>query len=254
MPPARVFADKHKFPLKLVSSVALACLPWLVSFNCFGGHSGYLSWATCPSKLQVSWCHCHTLLVLVLVLLQLSVHKVTSHTDHWCELLLSRNAYLLYTRRVSVSMAQDDGKLDNISAGGVFSVIGWFLVVHALLFCWNLVACKVLQLPPPALRSVVVMSTQKTFPVAATIINFLPDEVGDAALMLIACIICQQSQLFCDSIVAAFAKVDKPHEEDEDAADPETQGVGSEQGTTWRRVGDGAVAKPRSCKQHQAEV
>ena len=44
------------------------------------------------------------------------------------------------------------------------------------------------------------MASQKSFPVAATIISFLPDEVGDPGLMLIACILCQQTQLVLDSV------------------------------------------------------
>jgi len=44
------------------------------------------------------------------------------------------------------------------------------------------------------------MAAQKSFPVAATIISFLPDEVGDPGLMLIACLLCQQTQLIVDSV------------------------------------------------------
>ena len=40
-------------------------------------------------------------------------------------------------------------------------------------------------------------------PQAATIINFLPESIGDQGLMLIACILCQQSQLVYDSVLAA---------------------------------------------------
>jgi len=65
---------------------------------------------------------------------------------------------------------------------------------------FNLLSARALRLNEPTTRSVVIMAAQKSFPVAATIISFLPDEVGDPGLMLIACLLCQQTQLIVDSV------------------------------------------------------
>ena len=117
----REFVDAHGFPLKIVSSIALACIPW-----------------------------------------------------------------------VSISKANESGALRGTSAGDVFTVAGWFAAVHLVLVAMNVLGCWLLRLQPASFKSVVVMASQKTFPVAATIINFLPQAVGDPGLMLVAAIICQQ--------------------------------------------------------------
>eukprot|EP00041_Stephanoeca_diplocostata_P016334 m.321325 g.321325 ORF g.321325 m.321325 type:complete len:487 (+) comp20332_c0_seq3:356-1816(+) len=129
---ARRFADRWSFQLKIVSSVALACLPWM-----------------------------------------------------------------------SVSRARDDGTLSGISVQGVFAVIGYFFLVHTGFIIVNVLGTRLLRISHATAISVIVMASQKTFPVAATIISFLPDDVGDQGLMTVACILCQQSQLVYDSIAAA---------------------------------------------------
>ena len=100
---------------------------------------------------------------------------------------------------------QEKGALDKIDAGSVFVVIGWFLVIHLAFFVTNQAASLGLRLSRPAARAMVVMASQKTFPITAAVISYLPDSAGDKGLMLVAAIICQQSQLFTDSFAAAFA-------------------------------------------------
>eukprot|EP00039_Didymoeca_costata_P021257 m.343937 g.343937 ORF g.343937 m.343937 type:complete len:421 (-) comp23582_c0_seq1:73-1335(-) len=130
--PVRDFVDSHKFPLSLMSSIALACLPW-----------------------------------------------------------------------ISVSRAQDEGTLSDITAGGVFSVLGFFVIIHTMFLVFNSVVSHLIGWSQPCRKSVVVMSSQKTFPVSATLISYLPEDVGDQGTMLIACILCQVSQLLYDSVLAA---------------------------------------------------
>eukprot|EP00037_Helgoeca_nana_P034488 m.421802 g.421802 ORF g.421802 m.421802 type:complete len:452 (-) comp34967_c0_seq1:171-1526(-) len=133
VPAVRRFVDAHPFGLKITSSVALACLPWM-----------------------------------------------------------------------SISRANEEGKLRQLTAASVFAVVGYFLLIHALLVGGNMLCSRLLRLSPPCTRSVVIMASQKSFPVAATIISFLPESVGDEGLMLIACILCQQTQLFTDSVFVGW--------------------------------------------------
>lgn len=150
---ARRFADRFGFQLKIVSSVALACLPWM-----------------------------------------------------------------------SVSRARDDGTLSGVSVQGVFAVIGYFFVVHTVFIAVNIIGTRLLRVSHPTAISVIVMASQKTFPVAATIISFLPGDVGDQGLMTVACILCQQSQLFYDSIAAAkyAMSLRTKHASDDDDSDGAT--------------------------------
>eukprot|EP00035_Acanthoeca_spectabilis_P027929 m.468454 g.468454 ORF g.468454 m.468454 type:complete len:418 (+) comp27497_c0_seq1:115-1368(+) len=133
------------------------------------------------------------------------------------EMKLVSNAALACLPWVSISKANDDGKLSGITAASVFAVIAYFLLIHGLLLLGNLLGARAVKCNPRCARSVVIMASQKSFPVAATIISFLPDSVGEESLMLIACILCQQTQLFSDSVFVAWWVL--PADDDEVGAD-----------------------------------
>ena len=48
-----------------------------------------------------------------------------------------------------------------------------------------------------------ILCSQKTLPVALSVISFLPEDVGNAGLMALPCIIAHFVQIVCDGVVAA---------------------------------------------------
>lgn len=74
--------------------------------------------------------------------------------------------------------------------------------LHLTLLFVNYTVCSILKLPGREKMAVVILSSQKTFPVALAVISYLdPDEVGELGLLTIPCIIGQMTQLFLDSLV-----------------------------------------------------
>lgn len=74
--------------------------------------------------------------------------------------------------------------------------------LHLTLLFVNYSFCSILKLPGREKMAVVILSSQKTFPVALAVISYLdPEEVGELGLLTIPCIIGQMNQLFTDSLV-----------------------------------------------------
>lgn len=66
---------------------------------------------------------------------------------------------------VSISEAQNNNELDDLTAVDAFAVIGWFIVIHTTLILFNTIGVKVLKLSRATSTSVLIMASQKTFPV-----------------------------------------------------------------------------------------
>lgn len=63
------------------------------------------------------------------------------------------------------------------------------------------VATYALQLELPERKAVVISASQKTLPIAITVLGFLPPAVGEEGVMAIACIIAQLTQILVDSLL-----------------------------------------------------
>lgn len=71
----------------------------------------------------------------------------------------------------------------------VFRVLNYVVVTY------------VLQLALPERKAVVISASQKTLPIAITVLGFLPPAVGEEGVMAIACIIAQLTQILVDSVL-----------------------------------------------------
>ena len=76
--------------------------------------------------------------------------------------------------------------------------------MHAAFLAINYAVCKfALRLPPREATAVLIMASQKTLPVAVTIIAFFPAAFGPQGLLTLPCIVGHQVQLFVDSAIAS---------------------------------------------------
>ena len=79
------------------------------------------------------------------------------------------------------------------------------LSIHILYLVLNAGVCSLLRLPEPARRAVVLMASQKTLPVAMTVLAFLPDSAVSTqtkGLLAIPCITFHLGQIALDAVIA----------------------------------------------------
>jgi sodium/bile acid cotransporter 7 len=123
------------------------------------------------------------------------------------ELTLANNSCLIVI--VWMSISKSATQLISTHAGTVFAVIFAAIVLHLVMLAFNFLATGALGLRGPERVACVMMSSQKTLPVAMTIISYLPEDTfGSAGLIAIPCIVCHITQLFMDAPLAArLAKI-----------------------------------------------
>jgi len=77
------------------------------------------------------------------------------------------------------------------------AIHGSFLLINCSVATW------VLRLHPSEWKVVAIVCSQKTFPVAVTVISFLdPEQVGDVGMLVVPCVISHFTQLFWDAFLA----------------------------------------------------
>ena len=94
----------------------------------------------------------------------------------------------------------------------MIGLLGCGLVIHAVYLGFNFGMATLLRLPLPEKKAVVVMGSQKTLPMAMTVLTFLPPSFGEPGLIAIPCILSHLTQIFVDAAICSkWAQVsDKP--------------------------------------------
>jgi sodium/bile acid cotransporter 7 len=82
--------------------------------------------------------------------------------------------------------------------------------IHVTLLLLAFSAGKFFNIPVPESKALIFVSSQKTLPVAASVIATLNGEIGGA---LISCLLFHFLQLIFDSFLAGMAAKEKPREE-----------------------------------------
>ena len=130
------------------------------------------------------------------------------------------NLFLMCIPWMKLSSSQ--AALLELSAGAIAGLVGCGLVIHAIYLLLNFaVATYVLPLHRASRgldikKSVVIMGSQKTLPMAMTILSFFPEALGEAGLIAIPCILSHLTQIFADAFLAAkWAHVTEKREEDD---------------------------------------
>jgi len=97
-----------------------------------------------------------------------------------------------------------------IAAGGVsvLIVIAIGLAIHLCYLTFNFTCCKLILRKSDEIRSVTIMSSQKTLPVALAVIAALPAQLGEPGLMAIPCVVSHLVQILVDAwIVTRWANI-----------------------------------------------
>ncbi|CAK9044964.1 Probable sodium/metabolite cotransporter BASS4 [Durusdinium trenchii] len=140
-------------------------------------------------------------------LLRDSFQAVQDFAKKWSvQLKLLSSALLAVVPWMKVSASRDD--FDGLSAGAFFLM--WFvgILVHLLYLALNYGVSKgVLHLALPEMVAVVIVASQKTLPIAITLLSILeeslPNGTVNAGIASIPIIVSHLSQIIIDSFVAA---------------------------------------------------
>lgn len=105
---------------------------------------------------------------------------------------------------LKVSQASAQGGFSGISVASIFAVLGWGMAMHVLFIIVIFPPCFLLKLNRPALKSVMIMASQKSLAVAVTISGFLPFTQAEQGLISLPLIIIHLGILVTDSIWASW--------------------------------------------------
>ena len=104
-----------------------------------------------------------------------------------------------------MKFSESSGKLSQVALSSLAILVVSGLLIHALYLVLNDGASRVLRLGPEARKAVVLLASQKTLPVALTVLAFLPDSAvspGVKGLLAIPCITSHLGQIFVDAFIA----------------------------------------------------
>ncbi|CAG9467676.1 unnamed protein product [Pedinophyceae sp. YPF-701] len=104
---------------------------------------------------------------------------------------------------VWMSISGSASTIKSVAFGKIALIIAIEVIVHGYYLAMNFGACKVLRLNKQELRCVLLLASQKTLPVAITVISYLGD-AGDTGLMALPCIVGHLSQLLIDSGIVTW--------------------------------------------------
>ena len=116
---------------------------------------------------------------------------------------------------MKVSQASTEGGFGSVSITSLASVLGWGLAMHILFIGIIFPPCLALKLNAPALKSVVIMASQKSLAVAVTISGYLPFSQAEQGIITLPLIVIHLGILIGDSILAScwFARDAKREKE-----------------------------------------
>lgn len=156
-------------------------------------------------------------------------------TRYKVELGLANNSCLIAIVWMSISKSRE--KLVGESALNIFVILVAGVLLHLIFLAANwTMTTPVLRLSERERRAVLLMTSQKTLPVAVTIISYLDENRwGGHGLIAIPCIVGHISQLFIDAWIASRWAAQPPEE---------VKGVDDGQGVALSRaeLGDRSVA------------
>jgi sodium/bile acid cotransporter 7 len=104
-----------------------------------------------------------------------------------------------------MKFSESSEELAQIALDHLLLLIVSGLAIHILYLLFNAGACSLLRLPEPARRAVVLMASQKTLPVAMTVLAFLPESAVSPqtkGLLAIPCITFHLGQIALDAVIA----------------------------------------------------
>ncbi|MDA0335091.1 MAG: bile acid:sodium symporter [bacterium] len=104
-----------------------------------------------------------------------------------------------------MKFSESSDRLAAVAVSNLLVLVAAGLFVHAVFLALNMAASAVLRLEPAQRKAVVLMASQKTLPVALTVLALIPDSAVSAdikGLIAIPCITSHLGQIFVDAILA----------------------------------------------------
>ena len=143
------------------------------------------------------------------VLLPLGIGKfLRRHVATWVDAQRPRLSLASNTALISIpwmKFSESSERLVQVETTSLLVLVASGVVIHAIYLAFNACACAVLHLESAARKAVILMSSQKTLPVAMTVLAFLPDTTVSPelkGLIAIPCITFHLGQIFVDAFIA----------------------------------------------------
>ena len=143
------------------------------------------------------------------ILLPLGVGKyLRRFAVDWINVQRSRLTLVSNAALISIpwmKFSESSGRLAEVEPASLLILALSGLAIHALYLLFNGGACMLLRLEAAARKAVVLMASQKTLPVAMTVLAFLPESAVSPelkGLIAIPCIVFHLGQIFMDAVIA----------------------------------------------------
>lgn len=114
------------------------------------------------------------------------------------------NGLLVMVPFMKVSKTVADGSFEGVDVWDILLVVIWSTFIHIIFLGINYGGTVALQMEEAIQKSVVMVASSKTLPMAITVLTFLPDASGDKGLIAIPCIISHLGQIILDGFVASW--------------------------------------------------
>jgi sodium/bile acid cotransporter 7 len=124
---------------------------------------------------------------------------VRAHKTH---LSLFSNTILAMLIWQTISSGRDI--LVNAKFGNVLVVIVSTTLIHFVYLIFNAVCLYGLRIPPPEAVSVLIMASQKSAPVAVSVITFITTDTATQGVLAVPCVIGQLMQIFVGQPLALY--------------------------------------------------
>ncbi len=146
---------------------------------------------------------CLSILLPLLVGRWLRCHLLSWIDKNRSRIILLSNLALISIPWMKFSESSD--RLATVAVSNLLILVVAGLVVHATFLLLNTVVTKLLRLELAQRKAVVLMASQKTLPVALTVLALIPDSALSAdvkGLIAIPCITSHLGQIFVDAVIA----------------------------------------------------
>jgi sodium/bile acid cotransporter 7 len=149
--------------------------------------------------------------LLLTILLPLAVGKLVRESSKRVQAWLKRHK-LIVTNTPSfflclipwMKLSQSNEALRLLPWEAILGLLACGLVIHLIYLAFNYsVAHLVLGSPMPLKKAVVIAASQKTLPMALTVLAFFPAALGEPGLIAIPCIVTHLIQIFVDAVIVA---------------------------------------------------
>ena len=110
---------------------------------------------------------------------------------------IASSSFLVTVPWMKVSSAADE--IEKLPVGNIFLLVLCAILLHLFYLAFNTLMTAPLQLAVKERKAVIILTSQKTLPVAVTVISYL-DDTWQLGIIVIPVVICHLTQLLIDSL------------------------------------------------------